>query len=144
MASGCRLWASGLGAICLGALVAAIVSSPGALGAQRGLYTTEQAERGSVVFEDKCVVCHGGVADITPGMAALLGDRAFRTSWTGRSLGELFGLILETMPQDEPGTLSPTETADLVAYILSGNRFPPGDDGLSSDIERLMGIPFEP
>ena len=109
-----------------------------------GLYTTEQAERGDVIYEEKCSSCHGGIRDITPSMAALLADRAFRSGWTGRPLGELFGIIQETMPQDDPGTLSPGQTADLVAFILSGNRFSVGETALTNDIDVLMEIPFEP
>lgn len=109
-----------------------------------GLYTTVQAERGGVVYEEKCSSCHGGIKDITPGMAALLGDRAFRSGWTGRPLGELFGMIQETMPQDDPGTLSSSQTADLLAYILSGNRFSAGEIALTNDINALMEIPFGP
>ena len=109
-----------------------------------GLYATEQAERGEVVYEEKCSSCHGGLRDIAPSMAALLADRAFRSYWTGRPLGELFGMIRETMPQDDPGTLSPDETADLVAYILSGNRFSAGETALTNDIDALMEISFEP
>ena len=109
-----------------------------------GLYTTEQAERGEVVYEEKCSSCHGGMRDITPGMAALLADRTFRSGWTGRPLGELFGMIRETMPQDDPGTLSLGQTADLVAYILSSNRFSTGETVLQNDIDALMEIPFGP
>ncbi len=111
---------------------------------QGGLYTTEQAKRGEVLFGDKCVSCHEGLRDLTPGMAALLGDHTFRSAWTGRPLSELFGTILETMPQDAPGTLSPDQSAELVAYILSGHRFPAGETALTTDLMALMEIPFEP
>ena len=77
-------------------------------------------------------------------MATLLGDRTFRSGWTGRPLGELFGMIQETMPQDNPGTLSSTQTADLIAYILRGNRFQAGEIALTNDINALMEIPFGP
>ena len=109
-----------------------------------GLYTTEQAERGGDIYEETCSSCHGGITDFTPGMATLLGDRTFRSGWTGRPLGELFGMIQETMPQVNPGTLSSTQTADLIAYILRGNRFPAGEIALTNDINALMEIPFGP
>ena len=48
------------------------------------------------------------------------------------------------MPQDAPGTLSAEQTADVVAYLLSGNRLPAGDAALPGDVERLSQIPFEP
>ncbi len=107
-------------------------------------YTAEQAERGGALYEDQCAVCHGPIRAIVPEMAALLGDHTFRSNWRGRSLGELFGLILETMPQDAPGTLSPAETASLVAHILQGNRVPAGETELPHDAGALAAIPFDP
>ena len=77
-------------------------------------------------------------------MAALLADHTFRNRWRGRSLGEMFELIRDTMPQDAPGSLSPQQSAELVAYILSGNRLPTGDLALTDDVERLGQIIFEP
>ncbi len=109
-----------------------------------GLYTPAQADQGDALYADQCVSCHGTLRAFAPEMAALLGDHTFRNRWEGRSLGELFGLIQEEMPQDAPGTLSPDETASLVAYILAGNRFPAGASALSSDIETLLEIPFAP
>ena len=109
---------------------------------QDGFFTTEQSNRGQALYDEQCASCHGGLRDFAPGMAALLGDHTFRSRWTGRPLGELFALVIETMPQDAPGTLSSDETADLVAYILNGHRFPVGTTPLTNDIETLMAIPF--
>ena len=94
-----------------------------------GVYTVEQADRGEVLYDDQCAVCHGAIRQFVPGMAALLGDHTFRNFWRGRSLGEMFenGYIpapQETMPQDAPGTLSPAQTAEIMAHILRGNRLP--------------------
>ena len=77
-------------------------------------------------------------------MAALLGDHTFRSNWRGRPLGDLFGMIIETMPQDAPGTLTPEETASLVAFILQGNRMPAGETELPHDSAALADIPFDP
>ena len=109
-----------------------------------GIYTTEQAARGEAVYDEQCALCHGKMTAFTPDMAPLLGDHTFRARWTDRSLGELFGMIHETMPQDAPGTLSSQESADLVAYILSGNRLPAGDVPLTDDLETLTQTPFDP
>ena len=84
-----------------------------------GVYTTAQAEQGRAVYDDQCVSCHGQLTAFVPEMAALLADHTFRSRWEGRSLGELFSLILEEMPQDAPGSLSAEQTADLIAYLLS-------------------------
>ena len=109
-----------------------------------GIYTTAQAEQGQAVYDDQCVSCHGSLTAFVPEMAALLADHTFRSRWEGRSLGELFSLILEEMPQDAPGSLSAEQTADLIAYLLSGNRLPAGDAALSGDVDRLNQIAFTP
>ena len=109
-----------------------------------GVYTTAQAAQGRAIFDNQCVSCHGELSAFVPEMAALLADHTFRSRWEGRSLGELYSLILEEMPQDAPGTLSSEQTADLIAYLLSGNRLPAGDAALSGDIDRLSQIPFTP
>ena len=132
------MWASGVGAATLTTVMTGAVP-----GGQDGLYNAEQAERGEALYGEKCASCHGGLRDLTPGMAALLGDHTFRSAWTGRPLGELFSMIQETMPQDAPGTLTPDQSAELVAYILSGHRFPAGETALTTDAVALMEIPFE-
>lgn len=125
------------------ALFGATMMSAGVQGQPTGgLYTTAQAERGRVLFDEQCQSCHGALGDFTPGMAALLGDHTFRSRWTGRPLGELFGLVIETMPQDAPGTLSADETTDLLAYVLSGHRFPAGEMPLANNIDTLMELSF--
>ena len=123
-------------------IVATVATARPTLQSADGVFTPEQSERGQALYDERCASCHGGLSDFTPGMAALLGDHTFRSRWTGRPLGDLFGLIMETMPQDAPGTLSADETAELVASILNRHRFPVGTTPLTTDIETLMEIPF--
>ena len=108
--------------------------------AKEGVYTTEQANRGKTVYDGQCASCHGTMTAVTPEMAALLNDSAFQNLWRDRSLARLFSRIRETMPQDRPGTLSPEQTADIVAYILSGNQLPAGEVALPTDLEILKDI----
>ena len=109
-----------------------------------GIYTAQQAEQGQVVYDAQCASCHGSPTSIVPEVAALLADHTFRNRWRERSLGELFELIRDTMPQDAPGTLSSQQSAALVAYVLSGNRQPTGDVALPDNAELLSQIPFDP
>ncbi len=129
------------------ALILAAVAVPVAQAQPRsvddGVYTAAQAARGQVLYDDQCAACHGPIRAFVPEMAALLGDHTFRANWRGRSLAELFGLIQETMPQDAPGSLSSQQSAEIVAYILSGNRKPAGDTPLADDPDQLDGILFE-
>ena len=108
--------------------------------AKEGVYTTEQAGRGKTSYDAKCASCHGSMASVTPDMAPLLNDSGFQSLWKDRSLAQLFDRIRETMPQDKPNTLSPEETAALVAYILSGNQLPAGETALPTDPKILKEI----
>ena len=136
----------GAAILAISAGVAAVpwAQEPASISVRDGVFTAEQADRGEVLYDDQCAVCHGAIRQFVPEMAALLGDHTFRNAWRGRSLGELFGYILETMPQDAPGTLSPAETAEIVAHILRGNRLPAGETALPDDEETLSRIPFDP
>lgn len=109
-----------------------------------GVYTIEQADRGAVLYDEQCVSCHGEIRQLAPDMAALLADHTFRARWSERSLGELFEMIQVEMPQDAPGSLSLQQTADLLAFILRGNRQPVGELALPEDIQTLQAIPFAP
>src|SRR5436190_14089029 len=44
------------------------------------------------------------------------------------------------MPQDAPGKLTPTQTADIVAYILQAGKFPTGASELPSNEASLQQI----
>lgn len=130
--------------VLLAGVVVASAQETAAPSVRDGVYTVEQADRGEALYDDRCTVCHGEMRAIVPEMAALLGDHTFRNLWRGRSLGEMFGYIRETMPQDAPGTLTAAQTAEIVAHILRGNRLPAGDAALPDDEDTLNGIPFDP
>jgi len=55
----------------------------------------------------------------------------------------LFEFVQERMPKNEPGSLTPQEYADVVAYLLRMNRMPAGSDELSTDVATLKRIRIE-
>jgi hypothetical protein len=79
----------------------------------------------------------------TPGMAPLLNDYGFQVAWKDRSVGQFFSRIRETMPQNEPNTLSPEEVAEIIAFILSANQMPTGAEALPTDVELLRQIKLD-
>jgi S-disulfanyl-L-cysteine oxidoreductase SoxD len=107
-----------------------------------GVYTDEQAKRGEAVYRKECASCHG--ASLTGGESAPpLTGGAFMSNWNGLTLGDLFDRIRKTMPQNTPGKLSKQQNADVLAFVLSVDKFPPGKTELSKQSEFLKEIRFE-
>jgi mono/diheme cytochrome c family protein len=107
-----------------------------------GVFTEKQANRGQPLFNQHCASCHGDAltgGDATPPLAG--GD--FLANWNGLTVGDLFERIRRTMPQNDPGRLSRQQDADVLAYILSVNEFPPGQTELPHDTQLLKLIRFE-
>jgi mono/diheme cytochrome c family protein len=89
-----------------------------------GLYSEAQAERGRTVFTNVCAECHE-MEDLT--------NEDFRQNWDGTTLYELFDLIRTTMPDEEPGTLTPQQYVDVTAYVLQLNKLPAGPADFAGD-----------
>ena len=107
-----------------------VAQAPATRSVWQGVYTAAQSERGRSVYLQSCGQCHGETlgGDIGP---TLIGP--FWSIWDGRSAAELYKSIRTTMPADAPESLKPQEYADLIAYLFSVNKFPPGEDELSAD-----------
>lgn len=104
-----------------------------------GIYTADQATRGKTQYSQACANCH--MEDLSgSGQALPLAGDAFTETWEGQSVGDLFDLIHNTMPQDKPGTLSPDATVDVIAYLLQFNKFPAGSTELKSDPAAMKNI----
>ena len=109
-----------------------------------GIYTAEQAERGSTVYRQACRKCH--FADLSgsddPGASpgelppGLVGN-AFFDRWNTLTVADLYLAIARGMPGDRPGTLHPQATADVLSYLLQQNTFPAGDIELPPEPTRL-------
>lgn len=107
-----------------------------------GVYTPEQAKRGESFYHEKCSSCHGD--KMTGGESAppLVGGE-FLSNWNGLTLDVLFERIRSTMPSNNPAGVSRPVKADVLAYILSMNRFPPGQTELQYKTELLKEILIE-
>jgi mono/diheme cytochrome c family protein len=99
-----------------------------------GVYTTVQAARGEQTYFNICVACHPRGTYSTD---------AFKATWSGRPISDLFDAIKEKMPKSDPGSLTPEEAAQVLAYILKINDLPAGDVELPSDVTALKRIKFE-
>ena len=99
-----------------------------------GVYTTAQATRGEQTYFNICVSCHPRGTYSTD---------AFKMTWSGRPISDLFEQIKDKMPKSDPGSLTPDEADQVLAYILKINDVPAGQSELPSDIAALRKITFE-
>lgn len=106
---------------------AAPVEEPG----EGGAYTEEQAGRGRTVFRATCSECH---------YSSEFRSSQFRFKWRRRTAGDLFEHMVETMPEDDPGSLEPQQYADVLAYILQMNDLPAGSAELPADPAVLEAV----
>src|SRR5215472_9553386 len=122
----------------------ALVGSPTEPGTSvwDGVYTQEQAGRGGALYAQRCARCHA--PDLMGGeIAPALNSAEFKSNWTGLSVDDLVERIKVSMPQDNPGSLSRQQTADVVAFVLLKGGFPAGTTELAREAEVLKTIRFE-
>ena len=103
-----------------------------------GVYVPEQAQRGAVLYTKYCATCHA--ADLLGGANPKSVDRIrvvpalrggeFIAKYTKMRLGDLFFRTRASMPQDAPGSLSRSQNADILAFLLQMNGYPAGDSEL--------------
>lgn len=125
----------------------AVAAFAAASAAQRtvwdGVYSAEQVARGKKGYNAQCARCHGDNLLGGEESPALV-DKEFFKGWTGKSVGELVDLTVETMPSDGPGKLSRKLCTDIVTYVLSLNGFPVGTAELDPKAEILNQILIQP
>jgi quinoprotein glucose dehydrogenase len=104
-----------------------------------GVFTAEQAQRGSESYQRECAQCH--LEDLLgDGIAPSLVGAPFHFRWSELSVGDMLVAIRTTMPQGAPASLSPRAYVDIVAYLLEANDFPAGDMELPTDQDVLESI----
>ena len=116
------------GLIGLSALLAGEVRAQGASNEVRttmaGVYTAAQAAKGEETFASLCTGCHTVASHTGP---------LFMNNWRGYPLSELFGYLSSQMPKSDPGSLTPVQYVQLIAYILKLNGMPAGTSDLPAD-----------
>ena len=106
-----------------------------------GAYTAAQATRGQKIYADSCTGCHGD--DLSGGgQAPALAGKDFNADWNDLAMSDLFDRTNGTMPADKPGTLTPAQAADVIAFLLQKGNFPPGQTELPADSAALKAMKF--
>lgn len=120
----------------------AMVSAQAAKSVNDGVFTAEQATKGDAAYKEQCAACHGDNLEGTGPMPALAG-KDFMANWQGKTVWDLFEKTQTSMPATAPGSLSPEQTAEIVAYMLSTGKAPAGTTALDTKQESLSLIKLE-
>jgi alcohol dehydrogenase (cytochrome c) len=98
--------------------------------ASGGPYTAEQAEAGRAAYQTSCASCH--LPDLRgSNEAPPLTGVNFMNAWSSRTTADLYDRIRNTMPVNNPGSLSEQAAINIVAYILEANGAKPGNRPLT-------------
>jgi mono/diheme cytochrome c family protein len=104
-----------------------------------GIYTADQSHRGEDLYKKQCSSCHGEALDGVGPYPPLSGDD-FLSKYQGQPADKVYDMIQKLMPATAPGSLTRPQAADLLAYILSFNKFPAGKTELPSDEDSLKKL----
>ena len=101
----------------------------------------QQVAAGDALYAIHCAMCHGTSLAGTVEVPPLTGR--FVAHWAGRPLGDLFSYLAAAMPQHAPGSLSPEQNAQILAFLLHKNGVPVRPRLLPSTRAQLDRIPFD-
>jgi mono/diheme cytochrome c family protein len=107
-----------------------------------GVFTAEQATKGDAAYKEQCAACHGDNLEGTGPMPALAG-KDFLSNWQGKTVWDLWEKTQTSMPATAPGSLSPEQTTEIVAYMLSAGKSPAGATPLDTKQETLSTITID-
>lgn len=118
-------WA-GLAAACFGFAIATLAAQSPPRSVMDGVYTVAQATRGRALYEERCVTCHA--------------NRMWGQDWPDKTVFDVYDVVKNFMPEDDPGSLTASQARDVVAYILQSNKLPAGKAELpeaDGDLKRI-------
>ena len=90
-----------------------------------------QIDIGAQWFRARCLECHEK-GDLT--------NANFQVKWSGQSAFDLYDIIQRTMPEDEPGGLTPGTYTAIVAYLMKLNGMRASSAVLSADSAALRDV----
>ena len=99
-----------------------------------GIYTLAQVDRGEQLYTTSCISCHPQGTYAGPG---------FKANWGGKPLWDLYDWVFNKMPKNDPGTLTPGQSVDVIAYILKQNGMPAGKTTIPTDMRTLRSIKIQ-
>jgi mono/diheme cytochrome c family protein len=91
-------------------------------------FAAAQAAAGAEVYKTTCARCHA---------SSQWQGSLFAANWRDRRLSDFHDLVATTMPQDNPGSLTPEQYVDVTAYVLQLAGFPAGAVPMRGDSAML-------
>jgi mono/diheme cytochrome c family protein len=116
--------------VAIGVAPAFAAEEPPSRSTRDRVYNVEQAERGKEVYKKVCSQCHA--------LDFYKGD--VMKPWDGATLSDLYDVVATKMPQNNPASLKRREYVDVLAYILSLNAMPAGEQEMPSKAADLKAI----
>jgi len=115
------------------------VQAQGPKAVNDGIYTAAQADRGKAAYAMNCAGCHGDKAEGGAAGPTLSGPD-FTNGYKDGNAAALYNKISMDMPSSAPGSLTPEQYADVMAYVLSVNKYPAGPAELPKDGAGLRDV----
>jgi hypothetical protein len=97
-----------------------------------GVYTESQALRGETAYAANCARCHG--ANLESFSGPPLKGSLFMDRWREFDLSVLFEVIKDSMPKDQPGSLTEEQYLDIASHMLRSNGIPSGPKELTAPV----------
>ena len=104
-----------------------------------GWYTAAQATSGAKSYQKICASCHG--AKLQGGMAPALVGKQFWTAYGGKKLSTLWSTVHTEMPMTSPGSVSPKDSINIMAFLLQKNGVPAGTVPLDDTVDLSKVLP---
>jgi mono/diheme cytochrome c family protein len=90
----------------------------------------DQIAAGQEVYATECAQCHGENGEGGTGPLVIGGNKRIASY---ESTERLYDYVSRTMPFDEPGSLTPEQYWNVIAYLLDENDLLPPDTVLGPD-----------
>jgi mono/diheme cytochrome c family protein len=103
-----------------------------------GWYTPEQAANGAKSYQKNCASCHG--ARLQGGSAPALLGKQFWQAYGGKKVSTLWSEVHTRMPMSAPGSVSATDSTNIMAFLLQKNGVPSGTVPLddTTDLSKVL------
>jgi cytochrome c len=94
----------------------------------------DQVAAGQSLYAQSCAKCHGDKGQGGTGPIVIGGSKRIASYQTTQ---RLYDYVSRTMPFDAPGSLTPDQYWNVIAYLLDENQLLPEDTVLGPDSETI-------